>query len=95
MKHRDLEQEHIDYLEAYAKSKGVSLEDAFKVDFIKKAIEKDIEEKRLAEAVSGGKSKGENLKSFMDEAREAAKDPEKHKEFWKKVMSQGKGVSFE
>ncbi len=46
---------------------------------------------RLAETVSGGKSKGENLKSFMDEAREAAKDPENIKNSRKKLCLKVKG----
>jgi len=93
--HKDFDNEHLDYLEAVAKGKGISLEEAYKLPIVQKAIESSLKEKKLAEALEGGKAKGETIKSLAEEAREAAKDPEKHKEFWKKMQSRPKGFQGE
>jgi hypothetical protein len=95
IRHKDFDEEHLDYLEAVAKGKGVSLEEAYKLPIVQKAIEGSLKEKKLAEALEGGKAKGETIKSLAEEAREVAKDPEKHKEFWKKMQSRPTGFQGE
>lgn len=93
--HKDFDEEHLDYLEAVAKGKGVSLEEAYKLPIVQKAIEQSLKEKKLAEALEGGRSKGGEIKSLDQEIREASKDPEKHKELWKKLQSSPTGFQGE
>jgi ATP-dependent Lon protease len=44
--HKDFDLEHLDYLEAVAKGKGITLEEAYKLPIVQKAIESSLKEKK-------------------------------------------------
>ncbi|MEW6606038.1 MAG: hypothetical protein AB1414_01120 [bacterium] len=72
--HRDLDKAEVDEIFAYAKGKGISLEDAFNSDFIKLALEASKEKGRKEEQIPEPSSR-----STIEKKEDFSKMPEEEK----------------
>ena len=92
IKHKDLDEDQIDYVSAFAKGKGVTLKEALENKLVLAAIESDRKEKKIANATPDGKSNSPATTSFAKKISEANTRDE-HKKLWEQA-SQGnpKGV---
>ena len=95
IKHKDLDEDQIDYVSAFAKGKGVTLKEALENKLVLAAIESDRKEKKIANATPDGKSNSPATTSFVKKISEANTRDE-HKKLWEQA-SQGnpKGVQVE
>ena len=80
-------------LSSFAKGKGISLEEAFGDKLVKRIIEEDQKEKRIANATPEGKSKSSAFKDIHKQIEEAT-DRNDHKKLWEE-LSQGKSRGVE
>jgi DNA-binding cell septation regulator SpoVG len=96
IKHKDLDEDQIDFISAFAKGRNVSLEEAYKDKLVLKTIEEDAREKKIANAIPSGKSQSPEYKELQQQINEAT-DRETHKKLWKQFQEQGnqKGVQTE
>ena len=96
IKHKDLDEDQIDFVSAFAKGKSVSLDEAYKDKLVLKTIEEDAKAKKIANATPSGKSQSPEYKDFQHQILEAT-DRESHKKLWKQAQEQGKikGVQAE
>jgi len=93
VKHKDFDEEQVETLSSFAKGKGISLEEAFGDKLVKRIIEEDQKEKRIANATPEGKSKSSPFKNIQRQIEEAT-DRNDHKKLWEE-LSQGKSRGVE
>jgi len=95
IKHKDLDEEQLDYIVAIAKGKDVSLDEAYKDKFVLKTIEEDARQKKIANATPSGKSQSPEYKDFKQQIANAT-DRETHKKLARQAMEKGeRGVQAE
>jgi len=96
IKHKDIDEEQLEYISAFAKGKGVSLDEAFEDKLVQKLIEEDMREKKVANAIPSGKSQSPEYQDLQAKLSQAT-TKEEHKKLWKEFQEQSKskGVQTE
>jgi len=95
LEHKDLDKDQVEMISSFAKGKGISLTEAFEDKLLKKVIDEDKKEKRIANATPDGKSRSPQSTSIQQQIKNAT-DRDSHKKLWEQ-MTQGqvKGVESE
>ena len=96
IKHKDLDEDQIDFVSAFAKGKDVSLDEAYEDKLVLKTIEEDMREKKIANATPSGKSQSPEYKDLQQQINDAS-DRATHKKLAQQAIEKGniKGVQAE